>query len=121
MPPLIFAGEARALNADLARAAAGETFLLLGGDCAETFTECHANAVHDTLKALLQMAVVLSYAARAPVVKVARTAGQFAKPRSTLTETHGGVTLSWYFGDIINDITFTEAARTPDPLRMLRA
>ena len=121
MPPLIFAGEARALKADLARVAAGEAFLLLGGDCAETFTEFHANAVRDTLKVLLQMAVVLSYAVRAPVVKVARLAGQFAKPRSALTETHDGVTLPSYFGDIINDITFTEAARAPDPSRMLRA
>jgi len=121
LPPLIFAGEARALRADLARVAAGEAFLLLGGDCAETFAEFHANAVRDTLKVLLQMAVVLSYAVRAPVVKVARLAGQFAKPRSALTETRAGATLPSYFGDIINDITFTEAARTPDPSRMLRA
>ena len=89
LPPLIFAGEARALRADLARAAAGEAFLLLGGDCAESFGEFHANAVRDTLKVLLQMAVVLSYAAGAPVVKVARMAGQFAKPRSSMTETIG--------------------------------
>lgn len=121
LPPLIFAGEARALRADLARAAAGEAFLLLGGDCAETFAEFHANAVRDTLKVLLQMAVVLSFAARAPVVKVARLAGQFAKPRSALTETRDGVTLSSYFGDIINDIAFVDGARTPDPSRMLRA
>lgn len=121
LPPLIFAGEARALRADLARVAAGEAFMLLGGDCAETFAEFHANAVRDTLKVLLQMAVVLSYAARAPVVKVARLAGQFAKPRSALTETRDGTTLPSYFGDIINQIAFTEADRTPDPLRMLRA
>jgi 3-deoxy-7-phosphoheptulonate synthase len=121
LPPLIFAGEARALRADLARVAAGEAFLLLGGDCAETFAEFHANAVRDTLKVLLQMAVVLSYAAAAPVVKVARLAGQFAKPRSALTETQDGVTLPSYFGDIVNDLTFTEAARKPDPTRMLRA
>ena len=121
LPPLIFAGEARALRADLGRVAVGEAFLLLGGDCAETFAEFHANALRDTLQVLLQMAVVLSYAARAPVVKVARLAGQFAKPRSALTETQGGMTLPSYFGDTINDITFTEAARTPDPSRMLRA
>jgi 3-deoxy-7-phosphoheptulonate synthase len=121
LPPLIFAGEARALRADLARVGAGEAFLLLGGDCAETFAEFHANAVRDTLKVLLQMAVVLSYAAAAPVVKVARLAGQFAKPRSALTETRDGVTLPSYFGDIINDFAFAEAARMPDPSRMLRA
>ena len=120
LPPLIFAGEARALRADLARAAAGEAFLLLGGDCAESFAEFHANAVRDTLKVLLQMAVVLSYAAGAPVVKVARMAGQFAKPRSSLTETIGGTTRPSYFGDVINGAAFTAEARTPDPARMLR-
>jgi 3-deoxy-7-phosphoheptulonate synthase len=120
LPPLIFAGEARALRAELARAAAGEAFLLLGGDCAESFGEFHANAVRDTLKVLLQMAVVLSYAAGAPVVKVARMAGQFAKPRSSMTETTGGTTLPSYFGDIINGADFSPAARTPDPARMLR-
>jgi 3-deoxy-7-phosphoheptulonate synthase len=120
LPPLIFAGEARALRAELARAAAGEAFLLLGGDCAESFGEFHANAVRDTLKVLLQMAVVLSYAAGAPVVKVARMAGQFAKPRSSMTETVGETTLPSYFGDVINGAAFTAAARTPDPARMLR-
>ena len=120
LPPLIFAGEARALRAELARAATGEAFLLLGGDCAESFGEFHANAVRDTLKVLLQMAVVLSYAAGAPVVKVARMAGQFAKPRSSMTETVGGATLPSYFGDVINGAAFTAAARTPDPARMLR-
>ncbi|HUN44453.1 MAG TPA: 3-deoxy-7-phosphoheptulonate synthase class II [Acetobacteraceae bacterium] len=120
LPPLIFAGEARALHAELARAAAGEAFLLLGGDCAESFAEFHANAVRDTLKVLLQMAVVLSYAAGAPVVKVARMAGQFAKPRSSLTESIGGTTLPSYFGDAINGSAFTVAARTPDPVRMVR-
>jgi len=120
MPPLIFAGEARALHAELARAAAGEAFLLLGGDCAESFAEFHANAVRDTLKVLLQMAVVLSYAAGAPVVKVGRMAGQFAKPRSSPTECIGGTTLPSYFGDAINGSDFTAASRTPDPTRMLR-
>ena len=103
------------MRADLARAAAGEAFLLLGGDCAESFAEFHANAVRDTLKVLLQMAVVLSYAAGAPVVKVARMAGQFAKPRSSMTETIGATTLPSYFGDVINGAAFTAAARTPDP------
>ena len=120
-PPLIFAGEARALKAQLARVAAGEAFLLQGGDCAESFEEFHANAVRDTVKVLLQMAVVLSYAAAAPVVKVARMAGQFAKPRSQPTESIGDVTLPSYRGDIVNDIAFDAAARTPDPTRMLRA
>ncbi len=120
-PPLIFAGEARALKAELARAAAGEAFLLQGGDCAESFAEFHANALRDTLKVLLQMAVVLSYAGGVPVVKVTRMAGQFAKPRSQPTETIDGVTLPSYRGDIVNDIAFDAAARVPDPSRMLRA
>ena len=120
-PPLIFAGEARALKRELARVAAGEAFLLQGGDCAESFAEFHANAVRDTVKVLLQMAVVLSYAAAAPVVKVARMAGQFAKPRSSPTETIGDVTLPSYRGDIVNEMAFDAAARTPDPTRMLRA
>ena len=120
-PPLIFAGEARALKAQLASAMAGEAFLLQAGDCAESFAEFHANALRDTVKVLLQMAVVLSYAAAVPVVKVARLAGQFAKPRSQPTETIDGVTLPSYRGDIVNDITFDAAARTPDPSRMLRA
>ena len=120
-PPLIFAGEARALKAQLARAAAGEAFLLQGGDCAESFAEFHANSLRDTVKVMLQMAVVLSYAAAAPVVKVARMAGQFAKPRSQPTETVDGVTLPSYRGDIVNDIAFDPAARAPDPARMMRA
>jgi 3-deoxy-7-phosphoheptulonate synthase len=120
-PPLIFAGEARALKAQLARVAAGEAFLLQGGDCAESFGEFHANAIRDTVQVLLQMAVVLSFAAGAPVVKLARMAGQFAKPRSAETETVDGVTLPSYRGDIINDTTFTAAARTPDPARMERS
>jgi 3-deoxy-7-phosphoheptulonate synthase len=120
LPPLIFAGEARALRAELARTASGEAFLLLGGDCAESFGEFHANAVRDTLKVLLQMAVVLSYAAGAPVVTVGRIAGQFAKPRSSMTETVGATTLPSYFGNVINGAAFTAAERTPDPARMLR-
>jgi len=120
-PPLIFAGEARALQAQLARVAAGEAFLLQGGDCAESFAEFHANSLRDTVKVLLQMAVVLSYAGGVPVVKVTRLAGQFAKPRTQPTETMRGVTLPAYRGDIINDIAFDAAARTPDPARLLRA
>jgi 3-deoxy-7-phosphoheptulonate synthase len=120
-PPLIFAGEARALKTQLAGAAAGEAFLLQAGDCAESFAEFHANALRDTLKVLLQMAVVLSYAAAVPVVKVTRMAGQFAKPRSQPTETVGAVTLPSYRGDIVNDIAFDAVARIPDPARMLRA
>ena len=120
-PPLIFAGEARALKAQLARVADGEAFLLQGGDCAESFAEFHANALRDTVKVLLQMAVVLSYAGSVPVVKVARMAGQFAKPRSLPTETIDGVTLPSYRGDIVNGIAFDAAAREPDPTRMLRA
>ena len=120
-PPLIFAGEARALKAQLARVARGDGFLLQGGDCAESFAEFHANALRDTVKVLLQMAVVLSYAGGVPVVKVARMAGQFAKPRSQPTESIDGVTLPSYRGDIVNDIAFDAAARTPDPARMLRA
>src|SRR5579872_2096175 len=120
-PPLIFAGEARALKARLASAANGDAFLLQGGDCAESFAEFHANALRDTVKVLLQMAVVLSYAGGVPVVKVARMAGQFAKPRSQPTESTDGVTLPSYRGDIVNDIAFDAAERTPDPARMLRA
>jgi 3-deoxy-7-phosphoheptulonate synthase len=120
-PPLIFAGEARALKAQLARAASGEAFLLQAGDCAESFAEFHANALRDSVKVLLQMAVVLSYAGGVPVVKVARMAGQFAKPRSSPTETIDQVTLPSYRGDIVNEITFDVAARAPDPTRMLRA
>ena len=120
-PPLIFAGEARALKAQLARVADGEAFLLQGGDCAEAFAEFHANSLRDTVKVMLQMAVVLSYAAAVPVVKVARMAGQFAKPRSQPTETIDDVTLPSYRGDIVNGIAFDAAARVPDPTRMLRA
>src|SRR5262249_47120303 len=111
LPPLIFAGEARVLKAHLARVAAGEAFLLQGGDCAESFAEFHANGIRDTVKVLLQMAVVLSFAAAVPVVKVARLAGQFAKPRSQPMETIGGVTLPSYRGDIVNAIGFDAGSR----------
>ncbi|HVR90994.1 MAG TPA: 3-deoxy-7-phosphoheptulonate synthase class II [Novosphingobium sp.] len=120
-PPLVFAGEARALKADLANVAAGKGFLLQGGDCAESFAELHPNNIRDTFRVLLQMAVVLTYAGKLPVIKVGRMAGQFAKPRSASTEVQGGVELPSYLGDIINGIEFDPAQRNPDPDRMLRA
>jgi 3-deoxy-7-phosphoheptulonate synthase len=119
-PPLVFAGEARALKSALAKVAEGKAVLLQGGDCAESFAEFSANNIRDSFKVLLQMTVVLMYAAGLPVVKVGRMAGQFAKPRSADTETIGGVTLPSYRGDIINGIEFTQAARTADPQRMMQ-
>jgi 3-deoxy-7-phosphoheptulonate synthase len=120
-PPLVFAGEARNLKADLAKVAAGESFLLQGGDCAESFAEFHADNIRDTFRVILQMAVVLTYASKLPIVKVGRMAGQFAKPRSAPTEVIGDAELPSYRGDIINDIDFTADGREPDPQRMLRA
>jgi 3-deoxy-7-phosphoheptulonate synthase len=120
-PPLVFAGEARNLKRSLAQVAAGKAFLLQGGDCAESFSEFHPDNIRDTFKVLLQMAVVLTFGASCPVVKVARMAGQFAKPRSGPTEKQGDVELPSYRGDIINGIEFTEASRTPDPQRILAA
>ena len=120
-PPLVFAGEARALKAELARVAAGEAFLLQGGDCAESFAEHRADAIRDFFRVFLQMAVVLTYAGGSPVVKLGRIAGQFAKPRSAPIESQGGVELPSYRGDIINGIDFTKEARSPDPQRMLMA
>ena len=121
MPPLVFAGEARRLKGLLGDVAAGKAFLLQGGDCAESFKEFSADNIRDTFRLLLQMAVVLTFAGGKPVVKVARMAGQFAKPRSSSIETQGDVTLPSYRGDIINGMGFTEAERTPDPERLLRA
>ncbi len=120
-PPLVFAGEARRLKQQLAAVAEGKAFLLQGGDCAESFAEFSANNIRDTFRVLLQMAVVLTYGAACPVVKVGRMAGQFAKPRSEPVEVQGDVTLPSYRGDIINDIDFAAAGRTPDPDRMLKA
>src|SRR5579872_3909585 len=120
-PPLVFAGEARRLKAALADVVAGKAFLLQGGDCAESFAEFHPNNIRDTFRVLLQMAVVLTYGAACPVVKVSRMAGQFAKPRSADTETQAGVTIPAYRGDIINGMEFSEAARRPDPKRMIQA
>jgi len=120
-PPLVFAGEARALTAELAEVAAGRAFLLQGGDCAESFAEFHPNNIRDTFRVLLQMAVVLTYASKLPVVKVGRMAGQFAKPRSADMEEINGVSLPSYRGDNVNDIAFTPEARRPDPERMIKA
>lgn len=120
-PPLVFAGEARQLKRALAKVALGEAFLLQGGDCAESFAEFHPNNIRDTFRVLLQMAVVLTYGAGCPVVKVGRMAGQFAKPRSENDETIDGVTLPAYRGDIINGIEFNEKSRIPDPERMVQA
>lgn len=120
-PPLVFAGEARALTKQLAMAAEGKAFVLQGGDCAESFAEFHADNIRDTFKVLLQMTVVLMYAAGTPVVKVGRLAGQFAKPRSSDMEKQGDVELPSYRGDIVNQIEFDSAARVPDPQRMVRA
>ncbi|HEY2247068.1 MAG TPA: 3-deoxy-7-phosphoheptulonate synthase class II [Bradyrhizobium sp.] len=120
-PPLVFAGEARNLKKSLARVAAGEAFLLQGGDCAESFAEHGANNIRDFFRVFLQMAVVLTYAGAVPVVKVGRIAGQFAKPRSSPTEKVDGVELPSYRGDIVNDIAFTPEARKPDPQRQLMA
>ncbi|HML14787.1 MAG TPA: 3-deoxy-7-phosphoheptulonate synthase class II [Xanthobacteraceae bacterium] len=120
-PPLVFAGEARNLKRGLAAVAKGDAFLLQGGDCAESFAEHGANNIRDFFRVFLQMSVVLTYAAASPVVKVGRIAGEFAKPRSSPTEKKDGVELPSYRGDIINDIAFTAAARTPDPRRQLEA
>ncbi|MDO4681683.1 MAG: 3-deoxy-7-phosphoheptulonate synthase class II [Lautropia sp.] len=120
-PPLIFGGEVEALRAHLAEVAAGRAFLLQGGDCAESFDMADGESARETFRVMLQMAVVLTYAAARPVVKVGRMAGQFAKPRSADTETRDGTTLPSYRGDIINGTDFTAEARLPDPVRMLRA
>jgi 3-deoxy-7-phosphoheptulonate synthase len=120
-PPLVFAGEARRLKSLLAKVSKGEAFLLQGGDCAESFAEFAADNIRDTFKVILQMAMVLTFGAKVPVVKVGRMAGQFAKPRSAATEMVNGAELPSYKGDIINGFDFTPAARTPDPERMLQA
>ncbi len=120
MPPLVFAGEARQLKKALAQVANRQSFLLQGGDCAESFAEFHANNIRDTFKVMLQMAVVLTYAGKCPVVKVGRMAGQFAKPRSAGMEMIDGIELPSYRGDIINGIEFTEQARVPDPERLIQ-
>ena len=120
-PPLVFAGEARKLKKQLGLASEGKAFLLQGGDCAESFAEFSADNIRDTFRVMLQMAVVLTFGAKVPVIKVGRMAGQFAKPRSAGTEVIGGVELPSYRGDIINGFDFTRDARVPDPQRMLQA
>ena len=121
MPPLVFAGEARNLKDRLAQVEAGNAFLLQGGDCAESFKEFSTDNIRDTLRLILQMAVVLTFAGRKPVVKVGRIAGQFAKPRSSAVEQIGDVELPSYRGDIINGMGFTPEERLPDPQRLLKA
>ena len=120
-PPLVFAGEARKLKRTLAKVSVGEGFLLQGGDCAESFAEHSADNIRDFFRVFLQMAVVLTFGAALPVVKVGRVAGQFAKPRTNPTEMFEGVELPIYRGDIINDSAYSLAARTPDPSRQLEA
>ena len=121
LPPLVFAGEARRLQGRLAQVCEGKAFLLQGGDCAESFANFSANSIRDTFKVMLQMAIVLTFASGCPVVKVGRVAGQFAKPRSSDTETINGITLPSYRGDIINSPAFSAEARKADPARMLEA
>ena len=121
LPPLVFAGEADALRAHLGAAGRGEAFLLQGGDCAEVFAEATADRIRRKIMTVLQMAVVLTYGASLPVIKMGRMAGQYAKPRSADTETRDGVTLPAFRGDIVNGFGFTAAERTPDPDRLLEA
>ena len=120
LPPLVFAGEVDILRTRLASAARGEAFLLQGGDCAETFAAATANQIRDRVKTILQMAVVLTYGASMPVIKMGRMAGQFAKPRSSDSETRGDVTLPAYRGDIVNGYDFTPESRAADPSRLVR-
>ena len=114
-PPLVFAGETRTLKKQLEAVSKGEAFLLQGGDCAESFNEFSADNIRDTFKVMLQMAMVLTYGAKVPVVKIGRIAGQFAKPRSAPTEKINEVELPIYRGDIINGLEFNKASRVPDP------
>lgn len=120
LPPLVFAGEIRSLKEQLAKAAVGEAFLLQGGDCSEAFAQITAPKIRESLKVLLQMAVILTYAGGKPVIKVGRIAGQFAKPRSSDTETRDGVTLPSYRGEMVNKAEFTEEDRIPDPNNMMK-
>jgi len=120
-PPLIFAGEARNLKNDLAKVGRGEAFLLQGGDCAESFNVFNASNIQNLFKLMLQMSAVLTFSGSKPIIKIGRIAGQFAKPRSSDFETIDGITLPSYRGDIVNDIAFTQSARTPDPLKLIQA
>ena len=119
LPPLVFAGECDDLKAKIAQAASGNAFWLQGGDCAETFADATADSIRNRIKTILQMAAVLQYYSSIPVVKVGRMAGQFAKPRSNYFETRGEITLPAYRGDAVNDLEFTESARTPNPQRLV--
>ena len=120
-PPLVFAGEVRSLRKSLGEVAEGNGFLLQGGDCAESFSEFHADNIRDTFRVILQMAVILTSGTNLPIVKVGRMAGQFAKPRSSPTETKDNQELESYRGDIINGIEFDKTLRRPNPERMLKA
>jgi len=120
-PPLVFAGEVRALKSHLSQVSQGNAFLLQGGDCAESFGDFTANNIRDKFKVLLQMAVILTFGIAKPVVKVGRIAGQFAKPRSSSFETQNGCSLPSFRGDSVNDSNFSEDSRTPDPKRLERA
>ena len=120
LPPLVFAGECDVLGTRLADAARGRAFVLMGGDCAETFEANNAESIRARLKTVLQMSVVLTYAASLPVIKVGRVAGQYFKPRSKLTEERGGVELTSYFGDAVNALPFDAESRRPDPQRLVR-
>lgn len=121
VPPLVFAGEADVLREHLASAGRGEAFVLQGGDCAEIFSEATADRIRNKIRTILQMAVILTYGASTPVVKIGRMAGQYAKPRSSDTEARDGVTLPAYRGDIVNSSAFTEESRVPNPERLLDA
>ena len=121
LPPLVFAGEVRNLKKELAKCVDGDGFLLQAGDCAESFAEFHPNYIRDTFRVIMQMAVILSFAAGVPVVKVGRLAGQFAKPRSSPVEEKNGKKLPSYLGDMINAINFDEKSRVHDPERMIQA
>ena len=120
-PPLVFAGECDVMRERMAATARGEAFVLMGGDCAETFAGATANNIRDRIKTVLQMAAVLTYGASVPVVKVGRMAGQYAKPRSADTETRAGQTMPAYRGDMVNDFAFDPVARIPDPQRLVTA
>src|SRR5260370_1421454 len=121
LPPLVFAGEARTLRDSLAAAQEGRAFLLVAGDCAESFQGFSADGIRDKLRVILQMSVILTYGGGVPTIKVGRMAGQFTKPRSSPTETRGPVELPSFRGDTINDFAFDELARRPDPTRLVRA
>eukprot|EP00210_Caulerpa_lentillifera_P008911 g8502.t1 len=120
-PPLVFAGECRTLQANLADAARGDAFVIQGGDCAEAFSQFNANKIRDSYRVLLQMGLILTFGGGIPVIKMGRMAGQFAKPRTAPMEERDGVKLPSYRGDIINSAEFTEAARVPDPNRLIKA